>query len=222
MPDGAGQLSLADQTLLFNLAPVGYTHMSWYDTLPYGTLCRTLSDRADGRPWVSQYLLEAQHVDTAYFTDFSEPRARIVLIGRKFLESLLLYVGVTLRSEEVRTEIDGRRLALFQRRLGRDVIDYAKQRAVLAGPIPEFDYEPAVTDPRLRFLMIGAAYSLSPRATGQTAYLRRVALMLPQDLSKKLADDLPQEVADPDNTGLPSVTRRIVKEFLPQWRHLFD
>ena len=215
--------SLAALSLDFNLAPVKYLHDSWYAVLPRGEFCRRLLGHGRARAHVSRYLLESLGLERRFHDDFSEPRSRLALLEPRLLETLFLYVGGALRSAEFRRELNGTRVALLNRALGSNLLDYATKRVPFAGPVPEFTYEPEMRDnPRLRLIRIGAVYSMSPRAAADPAYVGRVVLKLPHPISIDLISDVAREAVEPDNPGLPIVTRRVVREFLPKWLPLFD
>lgn len=214
--------SMKEQLLLFNFAPVTYVHDSWYENLPQGQICSYLATQPSGRSHVSQHLLENRGVSKRFFNDFKEPRARLALLETRYLEDLFLYVGALLRNTEFRNELDGKRILTLRKFLGPAVLEYATKRAPFAGPVPHFPYEPEIdNNPRLRLIQIGAVYSVSPRASANPAYLQRLALKLPQRISTSLLTDLPQAAGAPEDTGLPKITRRILKEMLPKWLPLF-
>ena len=214
--------SLPALTLSFNLAPVGYVHESWYENLPHGELCKTLAGHPKARGRISQFLLQTLGLEGRYFCDFREPRMRLALLPPKLLESLFLYVGATLRNAEFRNELDGTTISLLRQVLGSDVMEYATKRVPLLGSVPAFSYEPDLSnDLRLRLVQIGAVYSLSAAAAQQSAYAGRLVLKLPHRLATGLLADLPGKAAEPESQGLPVVTRRIVREYLPPWLTLF-
>ncbi len=223
MADGEGSSgALTREMVDFNLAPAGYLHESWRPTLPHGEIYQALSDRPQAGRRLSRYLIDTFDLGAAFYDDFSEPRARLALLDGKYLESLFLYVGAALRSAELRNQLDGSKIATLRRVVGAGPLDYATKRTSFAGAPPDFSYEPEISEPRLRFMQIGAAYSISPRASAETSYLTRLALKLPHGMSKSLKADLPAAAGEPDSEALPPVTRRVVKEFLPQWLPLFD
>lgn len=207
--------------MVFNLAPVRYVHPSWYDAAEGGEGMRALAGAPALQRAISATLLERFGLDRAFATEFSEPRARLALLDRPLLESLLLYVGAALRSDALRAVLDGRRLAYLRREIGSGALDYAIRRAPLSGPIPAFALEPSEESMRVTLLRIGAAFSLSPEAVGDPAYLRRVGLMLPRRAGVALAEDLPHPDA-PEGRALPPLVRRILKEFSPLWLPFFD
>lgn len=224
MADAVGvdpSFALARDTFGFNLAPAGYLHETWFTNLPHGDVCQTLSAYPRAQGQLSRYLLGTLKLDTRFFHDFSEPRARLALLDGKLLESLFLYVGAALRANEFRNVLDGARIADLRRALGNGPLDYAIKRGSFSGTLPQFPYEPKLRDPRLRLLQIGAVYSVSPRAAADPAYLGRLALKLPHRLSAGLVADLPAEAGEPDRTGLPPITHRVVKEFMPKWLPIF-
>ncbi|MEM9045810.1 MAG: SctK family type III secretion system sorting platform protein [Pseudomonadota bacterium] len=213
---------MKEQRLLFNFAPVTYVHDSWFESLPQGQVCRHLATKSSGRSSVSQHLLENRGISKKFFYDFKEPRSRLALLETKYLEDLFLYVGALLRNAEFRNELDGKRILTLRKFLGPSVLEYATKRAPFAGPVPDFHYEPDIDgNPRLRLIQIGAVYSISPRASSDPAYLQRLALKLPQRISTSLLTDLPHSAGEPEDTSLPKITRRIVREMLPKWLPLF-
>lgn len=221
-PKKKRSFSMKEQLLLFNLAPVTYVHDSWYEALPHGQVCQFLATQRGARRSVSQHLLENRGVTRSFYKNFDEPRARLALLETRYLEELFLYVGALLRNAEFRNELDGKRILTLRKFLGPQVLEYATKRAPFAGPVPDFPYEPeGDNNPRLRLIQIGAVYSLSPRASAEPAYLQRLALKLPQRIANGLLTDLPHSAGAPEDTGLPKVTRRIVREMLPKWLPLF-
>ena len=214
--------SLAALSLDFNLAPVKYLHDSWYAVLPQGEFCRRLLGHGRARAHVSRYLLESLGLERRFYDAFETPRSRLALLEPRLLETLFLYVGAALRSAEFRRELNGTRVAMLRRALGGNLLDYATKRVPFAGPVPDFPYEPEMRDnTRLRLIRIGAVYSMSPGAAADPAYVGRAVLKLPHPISVDLIADV-AAAAEPDNPRLPTVTRRVVREFLPKWLPLFD
>lgn len=227
MPDGGqpNRQVIAARSLAFNLAPVGYVHPSWYRALKTGSAMEACANIPDLRAPVSEALLEHFGLHRDFVLDFSEPRARLVLLDRALVENLFLYVGAALRSRELRAVLDGRRVSYLRREIGPGAYDFATKRAQLLGPVLDFTYgagdDGAAGNPREALLRTGAAYALSPRAVAEPGYLQRAALMLPIEAGKRLLEDMP--VAEtPDGADLPPLVRRIIKEFGSRWLPFFD
>ena len=219
-------LCLPDQrwikpAVAFNLAPAGYIHDSWLDALPNGDLVRTLGSQRPAAAALSRYLLDHFDLTGAFFDDFGEPRARLALLDNALLESLFLYAGLTLRSEELRNEIDGSRIARLRQALGGQAIDFAVRRVPFLGTVPAFDYEPDTQEPRTRLTLIGAVFSLSRRAWRDPGYSGRLVLKFHRRLSHGLLATWPASRDRDDTPGLPPLVRRLINEFMPQCRPLF-
>jgi hypothetical protein len=168
---------------------------------------------------VSRYLAETLGLVDAYVYDFSDPRSRLALIDGPALERLSLYVGIALRSIEIKQEIDGERLRELKSILGEDGYRFASQRAAFLGSIPEFPFEPSKRDPHLRLSLIGARYCVQQLSSLGRTLRRRMTLKLPSSWSSSLVDapilGMSREPA------LPPLLRKVIKEKLPQWHPLF-
>lgn len=231
MPDAAGALdgaaggrsALAARCLAFNLAPVDYVHPSWYAAVETGAFLEGSAKVPSFRAAVSEALLDRFGLSRLFALDFAAPRARVVLLDREVLESLLLYVGAALRNTELRSVLDGRRVGYLRREIGPGAYDFATKRVRLLGPLPDFAYGAGEAAGRVRDSLIrtGAAYTLSVRALEDPAYRQRVALILPREESTRLMEDLPV-AGVPEGDGLPPLVRRILKEFGPRWLPFFD
>lgn len=205
----------------FNLAPCDYVDDSWLETIPHGDLVRILGADSRLTPSLSRYLLETFELENAFFDDFSAPRSRLALLDAAGLQTLFLHTGIALRDDELRNVIDRAQLARLREALGADAIDFAIKRVPFLGTQPRFDYEPDNQDPRIRLTLIGAAFSLSPRAWQNPAYARRVALKLPHSLANELLASWPDQIPLTDSEDTPSLTRRLIKDFCPEWQFLF-
>lgn len=224
---GARSLSLPGNDWIkhaveFNLGPINYTHRSWFDAIPHGAAVWSLSGDLRAASHLSQYLLEAFHLDTNFVHDFSSPRLRLALIEAPILEHLFLYTGLALRSSEIRTEIDGSHIAELRDALGPECIDFAIKRTPLLGSIPEFEFEPAATDVRSRLIIIGTMFSLPHEAWKNPGYSGRIILKLPRECGLQLFGTSPPLSEMNDNEDLPHLTKRLIRELAPKWQPLFN
>ncbi len=210
----------------FNLSPLKDLDESWLQTLPNGNLVPHLRGAAAER-WVSRHLLDAFDLSGRYWEDFSAPRARLALLDRAALQTVLFHVGLVLRAGEFRNLLDGARVKALRDEVGPAAYDFAVKTAPLYGATPAFDYEPEPnTGMRERLLLTGALHSLHRGAAADPAYITRVAFKLPVSLCRclmKAVSALPPETSWPaPGDTLPHLTRRIVKDMAPQWLTLFD
>ena len=207
--------------LAFNFAPAGYLHDSWLDSLPHGELVQKLRKVPPAAGYVSEYILQTLELNHQYCYDFSKRSARLALLHGRVLEHLFLYLGLTLRNQELRREILGERIRSLRKTLGEHEFAFAIKRAPFLGAIPDFPYEPEASDPRTRFTMIGARFcALSCSAFGE-GLLRRMALKLPAAWSNCLLEASADDMQANTDSALPPLIRKLIKETLPQWNPLF-
>ncbi|MEZ5581702.1 MAG: SctK family type III secretion system sorting platform protein [Candidatus Competibacteraceae bacterium] len=128
-----GTLGLPDprwlkRALAFNFHPAAYLHDSWFDTLPHGDLVRRLRTVPRAAPQVSRYLMQILGLEQDYWYDFADRRARLALLNGRPLERLCLYLGLALRSTELRSELRGDRLRPVKQAVGEDGFAFAVKR----------------------------------------------------------------------------------------------
>ncbi|NJN46701.1 MAG: SctK family type III secretion system sorting platform protein [Candidatus Competibacteraceae bacterium] len=206
------------RALTFNFHPVAYLHDSWFDTLPYGDLMRRLRTMPRAAPQVSRHLLQALGLEQDYWYDFSDRRTRLALLNGPTLERLFLYLGLTLRSTELRGELLGERLRPIKQAVGEDGFAFAVKRAPFLGGLPDFSFEPETDDPHTRFSLIGARFCADQLPA--EALLKRMALKLPVAWSSLLTAN-PQPSPVTIDPSLPPLLRKLIKELMPKWTPLF-
>jgi len=211
-----------ERAVAFNLAPASYVHDSWLEALPNGDLAGTLKRQPAALASISRFLLDTMHLQQAYFHDFAEPRSRLALLDGTTLENVFLYAGLALRRDELRGEIDGTRLGHVRKMLGSSALEFAVRRTAFLGKLPRFDYEPQTPDLRIRLMLIGAVYALSPTLGSNPAYAQRVLLKLPHELSDDLLSAWAEQQGVEQGPELPGLVKRLIKEFAPEWQALFD
>lgn len=209
------------KAVAFNLSPLKDLDESWLQTIPNGRLLPHLRGAAAER-WVSRHLLDAFDLAGRYWEDFSAPRARLALLDRQTLQAVLFHVGLVLRGGEIRGELNGARVKQLRAEIGAAAMDFVVKVAPLYGAVPELAYEPELADPRARLMLIGAAYSVHRTAAADAAYIMRLAFKLPNGLCDGLLKLANAHSSDDAGDSLPRVTRRVIKDLVPQWLALFD
>jgi len=222
----SGRLGLPDDrwlglALVLNFCPAVYVEDSWLDEIPHGLLVRRLRTEPLAGPYLSRFLREALELNSAYCDDFSDPMARLALLDGDSLQRLFLYLGLTLRSAELRTEIRGAQVNRLKRALGDRVYAFALRRAPFLGSLPDFPFEPGSTDPAERFAQIGLQYCWGRFAVLGAGLVRRLFLKLPRDWSAGLSARAGFGTALATPPELPPLVRKLVKEVLPRWTPLF-
>lgn len=103
------------------------------------------------------------------------------------------------------------------------MIDFTVNRVPFWGNIPEASFEPSdELSIRSSFVLVGLVHSVCPISIANRAYRDRFALKFVPEIAQRIEADT-QQYGDVENSGnLPKVTRRVIKEFLPKWDHLFD
>ncbi len=207
--------------LQLNLDHGAYVDPSWLDALPAGALARRLLDGGRGQRRLSAYLGEALALDGAYCTDFSDPRARLVLLPGGLLRQLCLYIGLASHSDLLRKELDGARVRALRQAVGDHAYDFAIKRAPLLGRLPAAGPLADSVEPRL-YALDGAA-ALAGWLAGADADLagvlgRRFALKLPmpwrqaiERATRPAADDVP---------AWSPILRKLLHEIAPEWSPL--
>ena len=217
----SGAATLAAASVDFNLAPIATVDPSWLSAMAHGALIEQLRGEPAAQGWLSAHLLGKFDISDAYWTDFGPSRHRLALVDPPILQLLCLRLGLVLRGEEVRREIDGARLKALAARIGEDNLQFAVRAAPLLGRPPAFDYESGIREVRLRYMMIGAAFALPSVAMADRGYATRVALRLPREMHEELFGLAALRPASEEPT-LPTLAKRILREVGPSWLPLFD
>ena len=215
--------------LALNFQPQRFIDDSWYATLPCGKLVQQLSavpvSAAKANGYLREHLLTK--LDTNVIVDdFSSCRARLALLDGEALVHLSLYVGLALRSQALRNELSGERLRDMRSSVGERAFEFAIKRAPFLGTIPDFPFEPKAREPSVRFTVIGASYCIQSVATVNEALSQRMVLRLPQAWAEWLGPYATQVVPETlplaqNETELPFLLHKLIKEQLPQWIPLF-
>lgn len=214
--------------LALNFQPCRYVHESWYATLPQSELIQRLRDAPAAAAHINRYMQHILALDRRPLPDdFSHWRARLALLDGPALTQLSLFLGLALRSEELRNELLGVRLRRFRQALGDEAFTFVLKRAPFLGMIPHFPFEPDDVDPHIRFPVIGARYCIQQVAQSSPALARRMVFKLPQGWAgwitqvstvKEFPDDAPSR----QNQRIPPpLLRKLIKERLPPWNPLF-
>ena len=179
-------------------------------------MLQSLKASSAATPYLSRYLLEELKLTEAFYFNFEAPRARLALIDAGDLQQLFLYVGLTLRSGEIRGALDGARLKRLRLALGAEALDFVMKRVPLLGKLPQFAFDQDLPNPRDRMILVGAIYSLLPSAASDPAYMGRLALKLPSSLGHDLLKAGGQGPGEA-GTDLRPLTRRLMREIIPRW-----
>lgn len=214
-------LLLAERTLSFNLMPLYELDQSWLESVPHVQTCLMASEIVDAEQWLSRYLLDAFDLTDRYWCDFSAPRARLALLDRRALQDICIHIGLVLRGDELRAEVNGATLKKLRDGIGAEAMDFAFKTAPLIGSPPKFALRHYTNDMLLDVMLLGAAYTIHLKAASDSAYATRFFLRLPRSLSKLLQDFIENPNNNESSDGLPPLTRRVIKEVAPQWLPLF-
>lgn len=205
--------------LVFNSHPACYLHPSWHARLPHGDCVARLRHDSRAAPWVSRYLLQNFALEHHFCTDFRNRWTRLALLDGVVLESLFLYLGLALGGRDMRDELSGSQIRHWKATLGTDALDFVHRRVALLGQIPAFSYEPPVTEPRQRLLLIGRAFCADGLQPFGPGLLKRLALKLPADWPDW--SDTERIQADHAMTELPTLVYRLLRDLAPRWIPLF-
>ncbi|MCP3877881.1 MAG: YscK family type III secretion system sorting platform protein [Sulfitobacter sp.] len=207
--------------LTFNFDPCSFVHDSWIASVPHGVLAQRLRDEPGAVAQASRYLRQAFELEGDPCDDFSAPRSRLALLDGDSLSLLSLYLGLALRSHELRSEVRGERLRSVKLSVGDDAYAFAVKRAPFLGSMPVFPYEPGSDEPKLRFTLIGLRFCVAQLADLNSGLRRRMMLKMPRDWMPafETAEDRTGR-PDADN-GLASIVLKLIKDILPRWHPLF-
>jgi len=224
---GAARLGLPEErwlepALVLNFHPASYVHESWLGSIPHRRVIELLREEPASAIPVSRHLMDALELDRSYCEDFSTPFARLALMDGNAVARLYFYVGIALRSDELRGQIVGHQVRAVKEVLGAEAYAFGVRTSPLLGRIPAFPFEPEAGDQTTRLCLIGARYCwshLSPKP--EEAVLRRALLKLPAYWEPYLSTawDGPESRGSGEN--LPQIVDRVLKEVLPEWRPLF-
>lgn len=214
-------LLLVERTLSFNLMPLYELDQSWLESVPHVQICLMASEIVDAEQWLSRYLLDAFDLTDRYWCDFSAPRARLALLDRRTLQDICIHIGLVLRGDELRAEVNGATLKKLRDGIGAEAMDFAFKTAPLIGAPPKFALRHYTNDMFLDVMLLGAAYAIHLKAASDSAYATRFFLKLPRRLSELLQDFIENSSINESSDELPPLTRRVIKEVAPQWLPLF-
>ena len=224
---GTGNLGLPGErwlepALVLNFHPATYVHPSWLGPMDHRRVIELLRNEPASAIPVSRHLMHALELDRCHCEDFSTPFARLALMDGDAAARLYLYVGIALRSDELRGQIAGHQVRAVRDSLGAEAHAFGVRTSPLLGLIPEFSFEPEADDPTTRLSLIGAVYCwshLQPKP--EEAVLRRALLKLPASWEPYLSTAWDNPEGRDSGEDLPSLVDKILKEVLPEWRPLF-
>jgi hypothetical protein len=205
----------------FALAPARYIEPSWLADAPHGDAFRRLAQAGACARRLSRWVIESFRLSDFDPAVLETPRARLALMDWPLLERIALHVGAALRGDELRGVLAGAERARIREELGAEAFAFATGGSLLFGSPPAFGFEPHGQDLRARLIAIGAAFSLSPAAWADVAYVGRVRLKLPKPVARELLGDWTTRDDLPPDPALPPLTRRVVREVAPQWLPFF-
>lgn len=205
----------------FNLAPLDELDPSWSADVPIPDLATAATSSPRVSAYVARYMLKAADIAERYVTDFRRPRARIALMDRDALQSLLLHVGAALRSADFRREIDRERVLATRDAVGEALHDFAIRTAPLYGDLPSVDVAARDIGLRERCMLVGAIFSVDRIALQEAGYRQRLSWKLPKPVAEHLARVAEARESD-DAPELPPLLRRIINDRFGSWRPLFD
>ena len=213
---------LTERTLSFNLMPLYELDESWLESVPHAQTCLFANETIDAEQWLSQYLLDTFDLTSKYWWDFSAPRARLALLDRHTLQDVCIHIGLVLRGDELRAEVNGATIKKLREGIGKRAMDFAFKTAPLIGTPPKFVLRHRADDALLDLMLLGAAYAIHVKAAADSAYATRFLLRLPYRLSTHLEQYIKDPESHESSDTLPPITRRVMKEVAPQWLPLFS
>ena len=205
----------------FALAPARYVDPSWLADAPHGEAYRRLAGAGACGRRLSRWLIDSFRLAEVDLALFEAPRARLALLDRASFERVTLHVGAALRGDELRGVLSGAERTRIREAIGPEAFAFATAGSLLLGQPPAFGFEPHERSLPTRLIAIGAAFSLSPVAWADPAYVGRVRLKLPKPLARELLGDWTARADLPPDPALPPLTRRVLRECAPQWQPLF-
>ncbi|MEM8819252.1 MAG: SctK family type III secretion system sorting platform protein [Pseudomonadota bacterium] len=211
---------VAEAMVAFNLSPMRDMDPSWVPTLPNSSLIAHLSAVPRALSRYGHWLMAESGIAGRFIVEFS-PRARLALMSRADLQSLLLHVGVALRGNDIRREIDSKRIRATREAIGPELHDFALRMAPLYGNLPSVDFASRSLGLKERCMLIGAIYACDATATADRAYLTRLCWKLPQPVAEPLLTSSWEERAVEPGAQLPPLVRRIIKDRFSKWLPLF-
>jgi hypothetical protein len=219
-------LGLPDQrwlplALSLNEQPAAYVHDSWLDDLPQGALVRRLRDQPLALAGLSRYLCDQLLAGESSSLDFTPRWRRLSLLDAPALMRLCLYLGLTLRNDEIRWEIAGSKVRLMRQSLGDEAYAFAVKRAPFFGAPPVFAFEPPPQEARMRFAMIGARFCGERVMASDPGAARRMALKLPRAWSAGWDVGAQASTRLNDEPGFSPLMNKLIKEVAPPWAPLF-
>ena len=221
---GSGQAhELEREVLRFNLEPLANLDQSWLEAVSCKDVFLLLRDTPDAWPWLSQHLLNDSGLANSYWEEFSPQRARLALLPRDTIQVIFLYVGLTVRGPEFRSQIAGETLKELRDEIGAEALEFVFRTAPLLGTPPSFALEVDTNTPlRSELILLGALYCAYRAAAKSDAYLKRLALKLP----KEIADDFfvlaRSSEAQSTDEQVPPLVMRVIREVAPRCLHLLD
>lgn len=208
----------------FNFDPISQIDGSWL--AEHGgagsELLESIAHSPDARPKLARYLMDHHKLTGTWWTDFSFPRSRIALLDRDVLQTVLLRMGLLIKGDEIRRDLDGAHRRTTRARIGDEDMDFVLGTAPLLGRPEPVDHEFEHTDPRHRFMALGLAACADRMLLEESAYRVRLSLRLPKQLAVTLSDLATADRSLRGSPGLSRLIRRILKDFAPSWLPLFD
>lgn len=208
----------------FNFDPLSQIDSSWL--AGHGEagsdLLESIVRSPDARPKLARYLLDHHELTGKWWTDFSFPRSRIALLDRDVLQTALLRLGLLLKGDEIRHDLDGAHRRTTRARIGDEDMNFVLRTAPLLGRPEPIDYDCEHADPRHSFMAFGLAASVDRMLLEESAYRVRLSLRLPKQLAETLSDLATTDRSLRGAPGLSALIRRILKDFAPSWLPLFD
>lgn len=208
----------------FNFDPISQIDSSWL-TGHGGAgseFLASLVRSPDARSKLARYLMDHHKLTGTWWTDFSFPRSRIALLDRDVLQTALLRMGLLIKGDEIRRDLDGARRRTTRSRIGDEDMDFVLRTAPLLGHPAPVDHEFEHKDPRHRFMAFGLAASVDRMLLEESAYRVRLSLRLPKQLAATLSDLATTDRSLRGPPELSALIRRILKDFAPPWLPLFD
>lgn len=204
----------------FNLLPARYMDVSWQERVIDPGLFAMLQNSPRGEKRLSSQILKTFDLGGRFHVDFRETALRLALIDPQSLARLILFTGIALDHQRIRTVIQAREQQTVRACLGEDGYFFALKRApLLAGSIrfsflPESgEGTPGALAPAWGARCLGALFAGEPRAL-----VDRLRLKLPRDFHMDVDPPVSQNI----KATVGNLFKKILlREVNPSWAPLF-
>lgn len=216
-------LSLTKRIIHFNLSPINYIHASWIKDVDHAQLVAFLRKKEDSHVWLSKYLLNFFELSSHFDYEFISPEKRIALASTDELLKLILYIGIVINEQVIRSVIVRSQRAKLEQCLGTEAYYFAVKKAQFLSsnnyqqiPLVAINWDDINRFKSLLMAnglkILSIVYSDMP-----SAFKKRLSLKLPKSWCTHLEQPA-------DNLSNKSSVRNLLiksyKEVNREWQHL--